>query len=446
MLTAIRSKVGSVQKSRFARDAIFLQIGAGVSMGANLVTSVLLFRFLGAEQTGRYFESVNLVTLLYFIGNVGFSQVAVARIATDVGRGDHASVVRWLGLFLKAHGSFTLLVTTVGALLCPFLGVLFRMGWEVGIYASLLSVSGLLLLPFYLTQCALQGTRRMKLLAEMENLKEITRAYCVLVGAVVFESPVGAVVGEVAASVLAVPLAAICYQKARRETGVPLPSLREILRAAPLVPWAEIRAIGRASVSLSLQKNFTALAGTIFPRLMLSYFWTAREVAFLNLAQNLMKIPLLGLQGVSRTIVPVLGQMRGSGDVRGMRKALLRIMFLSGSTITLVTAAWGIALYWIIPTLYTDSALPTLPLIPWLFAAMSIAGFAVGVEGFYLISDRLDLSFKLSFLTFVCSIPPGIACVYFWGAPGAAMYILFNHFHPAFLIFYALRYMLPAKS
>jgi O-antigen/teichoic acid export membrane protein len=435
----IRKLTGRLQrasKSGFARDALYLQIGAGVSMAANLVTSVVLFRLLGADRTGQYFEAVNLFTLLYFLGNVGLAQVTVARVSESVGRGDSSALVKSLGLFLRGHGSFLIAMGIAGAASSPFLGVAFRMGWDVGVWSAWLCLAGILSLPFYVTQCALQGTRRMRLLAEMENLKEITRAHLVLVGALVVNGPEGAILGEALASVFSAIYAWLGYRKARLEPGVPLPSAREILHAARQTQWSEIRPLLRASFVLALQKNLTALAPNVFPRLMLSYFGTSRDVAFLNLAHNLMKIPLLGLQGVSRTIIPVIGQLRGSGQIHLMKKALTRIMLLSGGTVTAVSTLWAISLYWIIPALYTDSALPCLALVPWLLVSMAIAGFAVGLEGFFLVTNRLDIAFRSTVFTFFAAIPPGLLAVALWKGTGAVIYILLNHLSPGFLVLY----------
>lgn len=440
MIPFVARKVRSVRSSAFVRDSFFLQIGAGVSMVANLVTSVALFRILGADRTGQFFEAVNLFTLLYFLGNVGISQVVVVRISEALGRGG-VGVPEAIGLFVRAHGTYLVVMGVVGAAASPFLGVAFHMGLDVGTWASVLCVSSIASLPFYTVQCVLQGTRRMRLLAEMENLKEITRAFLVLVCAVSLNRPEGAVLGEALSTVFSSVFAWAAYRKAQGEPGAPLPAVRDVLRAAKATGWADVRPVVRTSFFLAIQKNLMALVPTVIPRLMLSYFGNSRDVAFLNLAQNLVRLPLLALQGVSRTIVPLIGKLRGEGQTRVLKKTLTRIMLASGGAVTLASVVWALALTRVIPALYTEAALPAVPLVPWLAASVCIGGFAVGLESFLLVANRLDVAIRSSLVTVAIAFPLGVAAVAHWGGVGAAIYVLLNHATVLFLVAYvAIRF------
>jgi hypothetical protein len=67
---------------------------------------------------------------------------------------------------------------------------------------------------------------------------------------------------------------------------------------------------------------------------------------------------------------------------------------------------------------------------------MAIAGFAVGLEGFFLVTNRLDIAFRSTVFTFFAAIPPGLLAVALWKGTGAVIYILLNHLSPGFLVLY----------
>src|SRR5262245_3643124 len=212
MPSAVERLKGAL-RSRFARDAAFLQIAAIVNQASSFVTSILVFRICGIIAFGAYAEALNLYALLFFIGNVGFAQLVVARIAEAMGRGQKSDVKRWLGFFLAAYGVVSVGICVLGFAVAPWIGERFQHDREVGVWAAIVGLSGPISVPFNVVQCALHGTRRMRLLAEMENLRELARGFLVVAGVLATGTPIGAIGGEVAASVLSLVIAAASYRK-----------------------------------------------------------------------------------------------------------------------------------------------------------------------------------------------------------------------------------------
>lgn len=440
----MRNLVGSVKRgasSRFARDAVFLQIAAFVNLGTGLFTSWVLFRVLGVFGYGRYVEALNLRDLLLFLGNVGFAQLVVARASEAMGRLDEAGVARWIAFFVKAFGAFSAILCLLGFVLGPLLGVLILSDAETGLWAAVLGLSGPLTVPFYAAQCALQSTRRMRLLAEMENLKEITRAHLIICATIATVDLRGAVLAEVVGNLASAIFAFHVYAKARRDPGMALPSVRQILAATHTIGWGEVLQHARKGAVLSINKNFQALIPTVLPRLILGHFASPREVGYLTLAQNLMKLPLIGLQGVSRTLMPTLGQLRGAGQIDRLRSFLRKMMLISGGIVSLGSAAWWLFLTWFMPLFYGDASRPALPLLPWLWIAMAIAGFAVGVEAFFIVLDRLHIAIRISLIFVALSVVPGLWMIDRYHADGAAAYIALVHGSAATSIAYVLWFL-----
>lgn len=442
MIGRLRNLFHRGAKSRFGRDALMLQLAAGVNMGSGFVTSIVLFRFLGVYGYGNFAEATNLYNLIYFLGNVGFSQICIARVAEAMGRGDEEDAARWLGFFVKAYGILSSILLVIGMLVAPWLGYWIMDDWQVGVWAGFLCLSGPLSLPFYMVQVALHGTRRMRILAEMENLKEMLRSFLVVCGVLLIGDTRGAIAGEIGGSALSVILAYFAYRKAMADcSSLALPGMRSLYRGARAVTSAELWELTRRGALISVNKNFQALMPTVLPRLLLGHFATSREVGYLNLAQNLMKLPLMGLQGVSRTLMPALGQLKGSGDIEKLRHLMQKIMLLSGGLVSAATAAWGIALLWLLPILYGESARPASQLLPWLFIANAIAGFAVGAEAFFIVVDRVKVAVKISIVSLMIFSPFGFFFIWQWTTVGAAMAVALVHLTAAASIAYIFYYL-----
>lgn len=434
-------RIRGALRTRFARDAAFLQIAAFVNQGSSFLTSVLVFRVCGIIAFGVYAEALNTYALLFFLGNVGFAQLVVARIAEGMGRNDPAAARRWLGFFLAAYGTVSVAICAIGFLVGPWIGETFQHDRQVGVWAAILGLSGPLSVPFYLVQCALHGTRRMRLLAQMENLKELVRGYLVVAGVLAVGDPLGAIVGEVVATALSAVFAAVIYYKARRQPGLPLPSVRAIVEAATESRWADVKEGLRIGIAMTSRKNLTVFFLTILPRFLLGWLGTAQQVAYLNLAQSLMRLPILALAGISRTLIPALGQLRGAGRENELAKLLVRVMGASGGIVTAGAGAFAISLYWLVPFFYGDTALPALELVPALFISTVLAGFAVGVESFYLVVDRLRVAILIDVATAIAVFVPGILLISAWQARGAAVYVALCHAGTVAHLLYVLRYL-----
>ncbi|MBI3818220.1 MAG: lipopolysaccharide biosynthesis protein [Planctomycetes bacterium] len=439
-MNAFIEQIKEKAKSRFLRDAAHLQIGATIQLIAGVGASVVIVRSFGVIGFGAYSEGLNLYALIYFLGNVGMFQMTVARVSEAVGRKDPKGAARALGVFFRVYSTIAIILMCAGFFGGPLLAKLLKHPVETGIWASILCISGPLMAPFYMVQTALQGTRRMRLLARMENYKEILRAYVTVVGALTFGGPLGAILGEVATSLIAVGLAYFIYRQAHDEPGIELPALREIWRLSKNLTWQEFTDEVRSGMTISVQKNFAALLPQIVPRALLGYFASEKEVGFLSLALNLMAKPMQGLTGISRTLMPTLGALRGAGEHEQLRKLIIKVMLLSGIMMTAGTGAAAIALHWLIPIVYGPQNLPVLDLLPWLWVSMSIAGFAVGAEAFFIIVNKIWVAIRISVSALILTSGPGIYCIYRWHAPGAAMFVMLMYLSAAANVAYIFYY------
>jgi O-antigen/teichoic acid export membrane protein len=250
---------------------------------------------------------------------------------------------------------------------------------------------------------ALQGTRRMLALAHLDNAQELVRVFLVVLGAMITGSAKGAVLGEIASRVFSSIIAVAIYSRARQDGGPPLPSLREVLRHIPEIP---LRQGAHLAFRVGILKNASSLFLNVFPRLLIGITADMKAVGYFHVAQRIMGLPLMLMQGVSRTILPALSEMAGLKDLTQFRRLYTRTSLLAGG---LISAGILLSLPLIPPLMRvfypSDFERPV-----FIYAAIMTLGyiplsFAVGLESFYIVTDKLRVSLSLSLLGCIVTIP-----------------------------------------
>jgi O-antigen/teichoic acid export membrane protein len=144
-------------------------------------------------------------------------------------------------------------------------------------------------------------------------------------------SAAGAVLGTLAASALSSVVAMEMYLLARREDPRGLPSFGQIVRLSRVVP---LRAGMPLGVRLGLVRSIDALAREVLPTLLAKAFGTEEWVAYLRIAQRILGMPLLLMQGASRTTLPMLSELAGLKDLAKLRQIYWRASLVSGALVT----------------------------------------------------------------------------------------------------------------
>jgi O-antigen/teichoic acid export membrane protein len=249
-------------------------------------------------------------------------------------------------------------------------------------------------LPRVLVGASLQASRRMLALTRIENGQEVVRVFLVVLGALLTGRVEGAVIGTLAASLFGSLMALDLYRRERREHGVVLPALREVLRHVRDVPLRQGLPLG---LKMGAIQNLTAIANQILPTLLMQRFGSPEWVAYLRIAQRIMNVPYTFVHAIGRTANPIFSRYAGQKDVRGLRRAHWRASLYSGLTVTT-----GILL-----------CLPLIPIVVgrlfpvdyhepvWLVSRILVLGFVlmsfcVASDTFYLVTNTLRVAIQLS--------------------------------------------------
>ncbi len=430
-------------QNRFLRNAATLQAGAVLNGFGGLATVVLLAHFLGARLQGEYYTAIAMYSGLALLVNIGLVQVTVNQVASAAARGNADKVLEWLGFLAKAYFLCGCLLVVAGLFLLPWVGRLVvgdegLLGSDADLVrlAQLLTLTPLLELPKQVVMGALQGTRRMVLLAKTENAQEVVRVFSVTAGTLLVFSPLGPVLGMLFASAIGSIVSLELYRRARRDDGYPLPAIREVLRRAPRVNvWVGLP----LTLRFGALRNLDTFALEVLPPLLMRTFASAEWVAYFKVANRIMNVPLMFMQGVSRTALPAMSELKGLEDMKRFRQLWTRVTLVGGSIV-----GGGLLL-----------ALPVIPLIVgyffpqdyggpvWTLALILAVGFVpsafcIALDTFFLLVDRLGVLILITSVGLALIVPLSIQlCIWIpdtgaaWGFSITKIWALVNFLYVA---------------
>lgn len=402
LLQRLSRKLGN----KFLRDAATLQIAGMFNQASQLLSAIALAFLLGAHGQGTFISAIALQALGFFLINVGVPQATASQISAAAARGNEFKTCGWIAFMTKVTLVFGILLFGAGAFVLPWVGDLFYEDHQIGVWAWWLCAQPLIELPRIVAAVAFQGTRRMLPLAQVENAQEVVRFFLVIVGATVTASPAGAVIGSLVAGLFGSTIAMALYRQARHDGGYPLPTVGEILRHMRDI---KIRQGIRQGVRVALLKNGQSLFGNVFPRLIIGMVAGQSWVTYFHIAHRIMGVPMMFAQGVSRTMLPALGELAGQKDLAAFRRLFTKVTLITGG---LISSAVLLSLPLIPPIVGrlfpSDYPAPVFH-YAWILAIGYVPfSFAVGVESFYIVANQVKSWLVLTAVGAAITIPTNV--------------------------------------
>lgn len=398
-------------QSKFVRDVATLQVSGLVNQAVQLGSSMVLAFVLGSEGQGALGVAVMLQGLFYNLISVGVVQSTVGQVAAANARDMRGKVAAWMAFVAKVYVVTNGLLIAVGFFLLPWVGRQWfndegagaGIGERLGWWAWWLTLWPLIDTPRTVVFVALQGTRRMLPLAQLESTQELGRAFLVTIGAVITGSAEGAIVGEIVSRVLAMVVALEIYREARADGGSYLPTPGEVIGQMRELPLS--RGLPLA-LKVGFVKNVSSTFLKVLPRLFIGSAAGLSWAAYFQIAQRIMDIPMTLLLGVSRTMLPALAEKRGRGDVRGFARLYARSTLLGGGLVALGVLAVLPVIPWLVHHFYPeDYERPVFRVAAILAVGYVPMAFAVGLEAFYMVTDQIRASIVLTLLGCLVTIP-----------------------------------------
>lgn len=408
-------------KSRFARDSATLQIGGMLTAAGNLASSVALAHVLGAREQGEFYTAQALFAFFFFTLNLGVVQAAVSQIAGASARSLEEKVANWLAFVAKAYLAAAIVLVGLGWVLLPWVAEWQLDSRALGWWAWILCLTPLVEMPKVVCCTAFQGTRRMLPLAQCENGVEACRVVLVVAGAAITGDPLGPIVGTLAASLIGSVLSIDMYRRMRAQDPTCLPSLRNIYDRISGIPLSEGLPLG---VRIGLMRNIDALCLEVLPPLIIKRFGgidAEAIVAYFRIARNIMKLPMMMLQGITRTALPTLSEYTGRGDWIGLRRMWLRITLLGGGATMVCVLAMALVAPWLVSMFYPRDYFAPITSMVWILAlAGGLQSFHVGLDAFYLATSRLRVGITIGIFGLAAFVTSLIVLVSKVGVTGPA--------------------------
>lgn len=384
-------------------------------MGLQFVVSVIIANLLNPSPFGVYYQARALLDLVAMLANLAVGQALITRLAAAYSQGDKGESLRLMAYYLKVGLTVSLVEAGVGIVGGSFLGALVLNDPEIGQLARILFVTPPLLVVFNMVVLALQSTRQVKRLTLLENGALITGSLLNL-GIVALGGGVTGLLYTVAFTPVLTSIAALLLYKSTLPKMPCLPTLRQIVYAAPRVPYRSYFAF---SALVSLDKNFANLIA-LAPTLLLGRLATDADVAYFKVASNLtLTLLAVPMTPISRNLYAKLAEIRARMGVGHIGRPLVQVT-LGGLAISSgLTAGLMIAAPFVLQ-IYRPEYQPALGVMYGLGIRCAMLGFAIGLGPLYQVMNAMKLAIASKVIPAVVMVGGGWFLIGSYGAVGAA--------------------------
>ena len=383
----------------------------------SFVASVLLARTLGPASYGAYTLVMSAGTTIGLLRRLGQDYFATTQLAEAHSVGDRRKSRDALVFYVFMSVATSVVVLPPAILLAPWLGELFFGDADLTAPLRLYLVQGFWAVIPGWTVIALQASRRMGQLVMLENISSLATAILPVSFALAGFGLLGVFTGQVIASLLAVGIGYILYQ--RLVVHDPLfPSVRELL-AGTVRPGIPLWPPTRFGLSIAFDKNLVSLYN-LLPILLLARFVPDEDVGQLRVALSYMVIPSVLLTPISRLLMVDIPRLRVTAPER-VRPAFLRLTLLGWAASAGLAVPFAAVAWLTIPLLYGDGYAGAVPLTFALLLDAATLGLGIAAGPIFRTYDRTDLPIRTSIVILLLGLPTTYLLAQSWGPLGAAL-------------------------
>jgi O-antigen/teichoic acid export membrane protein len=369
-------RLAALLRRKFVRDTLALQIGKVGITALTFLSSVLVWRLLGAEQYGVWALAQSFFTISQSLNLTGLVTSVGTQLPMAVGARDPQEILNLLAVYIKvaviwALGLLAFLVVA-GA---PIARLVYADDGRVGVLAAGLALTILPDMIYNLILTTLQSQRSMRTLAVLQNINQLVLLVCTVVALLVSPLPESLVIGRIVYSALTMLLALAVYAGLRNSYAVPYPAFSAVYRRAlrisprPYIGFGFLNAVDKHIANL-----YTEL-----PLQLVGIYAGKTAAGYLELAFKALTLPSLFTSAVFDNMQAVVPQAVGRRDFAGLRRnfgRVLRVMILGA---VVFYAGFALVVPSIVPILFGAEATPAIPVI----MALAVFGGVTMVGGLF---------------------------------------------------------------
>lgn len=415
LLSAPRRLLGR----RFAREVLTLQVGSFATLGLQFITSVVIANILNAGPLADYYLARNVLDWVTTFVNLAVGQALITRLAAAHAQRDREESLRLMAYFLKTGIVVAVLESAIGFAAAEQLGVLVVENAAIGELARILFITPPFLVFFNMGVLALQSSRQIARLTLLEN-GALMGTSLLNVAVVMLGGGLTGLVYSVAFAQVFTAAAALLLYRATLPRMEAFPTLGQIFRAAPGVPFRRYFAF---SALVSVDKNFANFLALAPTTLLGRYASNTAQVAYFRVAFNLMNFLSIPLSPISRNLYAKLAEVAARANPRELGMTLLKVSLGAGAISMVSSAAMMVASPFILK-IYRPEFGPSQAVIYVLGLRFALLGLGVGLGPIYQVLGEMKLAIVTKVVPAAIMFGAGSLLVGSFGAVGAAMAIV----------------------
>ena len=397
------TRVRGVLQHKFIQDTLVLQAGKFGLVGLSLLSSLLVWRIMGAEAFGVFSWAQTFLSLWLTLDLTGIGPSTNVRLAMAIGANDDQEILNVMAFYAQVTLTFTVGLTVLIVLLSPALTGALYGSRRTGELAALLAF-GLIADDFYLlVMTAMQARRSMKTLALMQNANQLVLTTSNIAAVLISPTPEALVIGRLVYSYSTLIMALVVYHRQRTRGAVHYPPLTAVIRRARTLPPRTYWGFGVAN---AVDKNITNLFLQL-PMQIVGVIGGASAVGYISLAMSGITQASVLSSAVFDNMQAVVPQAVGRGDFVGLRRNFLRVLLLLIAASLLFYGVLAVVAPLVIPPLLGDEWIPAIPPLIVLCLFGVITGFGGIFSALYRALNLVWRVAAMKVLTLVISLPVG---------------------------------------
>lgn len=380
------------------------------------IANVLVARYLGPDQFGRYAIAMSLAA----VGSVMLGAGAADAVAPVVSRARHSGDeqgVRDTFLFL---GKFVLIsalvVSVVGLVLSTVAAHLYgdsAVGWFAFMVLAAAAISTVLFTP---TQLGLQVFERIGSLSALTFADQAIRQGLVVGFVIGGLGVAGAASGHLIGAAVVVVISAVVWHLLR-VGGASVPSITDFWTARPHDGRRHIA----STLWVLLDRNLAMLYGAA-PVAIAGVFLATSDVSYFKVAVGWVTLALSVLGPVSVLLNTELARIQVQQPER-LGRQFVRVTLAAIGASSIVTLGAALIARPVFFLLYGADYLPAVPLVYWLMPFGMLFGLGVALGPMWRAMNKVRVSIVINCIVLGVGLPLGIVALRWWGAIGAVMMV-----------------------
>lgn len=440
MIYRITREIARLSQHRFSRDVAILQVGSAGGTFMQVITGIILARWLQPDMFGVYTLAFGLASIGALLLGAGFQDATASALSAAYVQKDREEIARVFGFFVKMM-LYVSVATMLIIVSLPSVADMLYENKSIGLYAGIIVLGVMCSSSFFaLSSLGLQAIGHIRSLTILIFLDQLLRyGACILfvgLGLGVFGASSGHLIGACAAAIVS-----LFFWRWLRANYSLFPSLRSLIRNVRSI---SIRRYFHFGAWVAIDRNIANLF-MILPVVLTGIYVAAAEVTYFKLAFGLVNLGLTLLGPISVLLNMEFPKMRLESTDKLASQFTRISLYGMGLSTVLVLLTWAVAPLAFRIT-YGVSYLPGVPLVSGLVLYGALYGIGVGLGPMWRAVDRVKVSVLINVVTLGVGIPLGIVLLrsfQLWGAV-TMVTLWFSISHVVSFLY--LRHYLKAKS